>query len=44
MEIILPQFGILDVLMPGLSGPQVLKRSEKDDSTKVVLMSAYWGV
>lgn len=38
-----PNLVFLDVLMPGLSGPQVLKEVKKDDSTKVVLMSAYSG-
>lgn len=37
-----PDIVLLDVIMPGLSGPQVLEEIGQDDS-KVVLMSAYSG-
>lgn len=40
-----PQVVFLDVLMPGLSGPQVLtelSQNEKDQA-KIILMSAYTG-
>ena len=37
-----PQVVLLDVLMPGLSGPQVLEKIESK-TAKVVLMSAFAG-
>jgi two-component system, response regulator PdtaR len=37
-----PEVVLLDVLMPGLTGPQVLQKMEKHDA-KVILMSAYSG-
>ncbi len=41
----MPDLVFLDVLMPGLSGPQVLQElSDKEkDSTFIILMSAYSG-
>ncbi len=41
-----PDILLLDVLMPGLSGPQILAQADRNLklSTKVVLMSAYSGV
>ena len=39
----LPDLVFLDVLMPGLSGPQVLAKMEKSKKCKVILMSAYLG-
>jgi two-component system, response regulator PdtaR len=33
----------LDVLMPGLTGPQVLQKVGKETSTKFILMSAFSG-
>lgn len=38
-----PDLVFLDVLMPGLSGPQVLKEVGLQRSGKVILMSAYSG-
>ena len=40
-----PQVVFLDVLMPGLSGPQLLTKLDPDlrSQTKVLLMSAYSG-
>ena len=40
-----PDLVLLDVLMPGLSGFEVLKKVDKDlrDRTKVILMSAFSG-
>jgi len=38
-----PQVVFLDIVMPGLTGPQVLKEIGKRGSTKVVLMSAFAG-
>lgn len=38
-----PDLVYLDVLMPGLSGPEVLKEVGERVHTKVVLMSAYAG-
>ena len=38
-----PQLVFLDVLMPGLSGPEVLKKMQGQSSAKVILMSAYAG-
>lgn len=45
-----PDLVFLDVLMPGLSGPELLREIEKDpvlnaksERTKVILMSAYSG-
>ena len=37
-----PDIVLLDVLMPSMSGPEVLQKVEKGE-TKVVLMSAYKG-
>jgi two-component system, response regulator PdtaR len=34
---------ILDVLMPGLTGPQMLKEMGRDHGAKVILISAYTG-
>jgi CheY-like chemotaxis protein len=33
----------LDILMPGLSGPEVLQKNPPRQTTKVILMSAYSG-
>jgi DNA-binding response OmpR family regulator len=38
-----PDIVILDVLMPGLTGPQVLKEIGRDHTAKVILISAYTG-
>ena len=40
-----PDLVFLDVLMPGLTGPEVLKsyRAEKEKRAKVILMSAFTG-
>lgn len=38
-----PDLVFLDVLMPGLSGPELLKEMGSDRTGKVVLMSAYSG-
>jgi two-component system, response regulator PdtaR len=38
-----PDLVFLDVLMPGLSGPQLLKEIGSQRSGKVILMSAYSG-
>lgn len=38
-----PQLVYLDVLIPDLSGPEVLAQIEDHDSAKVILMSAYAG-
>ena len=38
-----PDVVLLDVLMPGLSGPQVLEQMGHPQDTKVVLMSAFSG-
>jgi DNA-binding response OmpR family regulator len=38
-----PQVVILDVLMPGLTGPQVLAEIGPQNETKVILVSAYTG-
>ena len=38
-----PDLIFLDVLMPGLSGPQVLKELGTDRTGKVILMSAFAG-
>lgn len=40
-----PQVVLLDVLMPGLSGPQVLQSvsNEVKNSTKIFMMSAFTG-
>lgn len=38
-----PDVVILDVLMPGLTGPQVLAEIDKPLKSKVVLISAYTG-
>jgi DNA-binding response OmpR family regulator len=38
-----PDLVFLDVLMPGLSGPQVLKELGEKKSGKVILMSAFAG-
>ncbi len=38
-----PDVVMLDVLMPGLSGPQVLERVNRREATVVVLMSAFAG-
>ena len=38
-----PDLVVLDVLMPGLTGPQVLSEFGPRGSTKVILMSAYTG-
>lgn len=40
-----PDLVFLDILMPGLTGPQVLQEIEKEirDKTKVVMISAYTG-
>lgn len=39
----LPELVYLDVLMPRLTGPAVLTRIGKQNSTKVILMSAFAG-
>jgi CheY-like chemotaxis protein len=39
----LPDLVYLDVLMPRLTGPAVLTRIGKQNSTKVILMSAFAG-
>ena len=39
----LPDLVFLDVLMPGLTGPEVLKEMLGQDHAKVILMSAYSG-
>lgn len=38
-----PDVVVLDVLMPGLTGPQVLKEISSKRRAKVVLISAYTG-
>lgn len=38
-----PDLVFLDVLMPGLTGPQVLKEIGQPRSAKVILISAYTG-
>lgn len=38
-----PDLVFLDVLMPGMSGPQVLQEIKAQNNVKVVLMSAYSG-
>ncbi|QDK44142.1 response regulator [Bdellovibrio sp. ZAP7] len=38
-----PDLVFLDVLMPGLTGPEVLKEIGTDRSGKVILMSAFAG-
>lgn len=38
-----PDIVLLDVLMPGLSGPQVLEKVVRQKGTKVILMSAFTG-
>lgn len=38
-----PDLVFLDVLMPGLTGPEVLKEIQDVGKTKVVLMSAFSG-
>ena len=38
-----PDIIFLDVLMPGMTGPQVLNVVDKSNQCKVVLMSAYSG-
>lgn len=38
-----PDLVFLDVLMPGLSGPQVLSEMGKDRTGRVILMSAFAG-
>lgn len=38
-----PDLVILDVLMPGLTGPQVLSQISPDLKCKVILISAYTG-
>lgn len=38
-----PDLVFLDVLMPKISGPQVLKEIAEDDAAKVILISAYTG-
>ncbi|WP_413577017.1 response regulator [Bdellovibrio sp. HCB290] len=38
-----PDLVFLDVLMPGMTGPQVLKEIGSDRSGKVILMSAFAG-
>lgn len=44
-RLIKPDLVFLDVLMPGLTGPQVLKEIEAQirEKTKVILISAYTG-
>lgn len=38
-----PDVVFLDVLMPGLTGPEVLKEIGRSSKAKVILMSAYSG-
>jgi len=38
-----PDIVLLDVLMPGLTGPQVIQKMEQPIAAKVILMSAYSG-
>ncbi len=38
-----PNVVILDVLMPGLTGPQVLKEIGEQSKSRVILISAYTG-
>jgi CheY-like chemotaxis protein len=38
-----PQLVFLDVLMPGLTGPELLKKMGSNHGARVVLMSAYSG-
>lgn len=38
-----PDLVFLDVLMPGLTGPEVLKEVGSDSKAKVILMSAFSG-
>lgn len=38
-----PEVVILDVLMPGLTGPQILKEMGSSSRAKVILISAYTG-
>ncbi|MAE73405.1 MAG: response regulator [Bdellovibrionaceae bacterium] len=38
-----PDVVFLDVLMPGLTGPDVLKQRDPNSKAKVVLISAYTG-
>ncbi len=36
-----PDIVVLDVLMPGLSGPQLIERVQSQTKAKIVLISAY---
>ncbi|MEN0058088.1 MAG: response regulator [Bdellovibrio sp.] len=38
-----PQLIFLDVLMPGLTGPEVLREMGSENKAKVILMSAFSG-
>lgn len=38
-----PQGVVIDVLMPGLSGPEVISEVDPDPSTAIILISAYSG-
>lgn len=38
-----PDLVFLDVLMPGLTGPEVLKEIGEDNTAKVILISAFSG-
>ncbi|OFZ17851.1 MAG: response regulator [Bdellovibrionales bacterium RBG_16_40_8] len=38
-----PDIILLDILMPGLTGPQVLDQIENRGNAKIILMSAYAG-
>lgn len=38
-----PDLVFLDVLMPGMTGPEVLKEIGNDNKAKVILMSAFSG-
>ena len=38
-----PDLVFLDVLMPGLSGPEVLEKMKSESQAKIIMMSAFTG-
>ncbi len=38
-----PDVALVDVLMPGLTGPQLLEKIESANTAQIILMSAYTG-